>query len=659
MRLPKIQSQFIALSGGMDLTTPPIVKAGSDAIQAVNVQPSIGGGFSRIEGYQSIDGEMTPSKMQAVYLKLNKEIRELLLSHFMLNNTQCYILDKQENHLVVATHGRLKANEGDTFQIGTEQFTLVDPPYIPSEITAVENQELQAKAFAKGIELVKAVPGQGYLLGVVELGKQLITFRSQGDECGVFYATSQGWQKAPSTYQSELEELTQPDKLAQGTQVHSGNLEHEILSLVVTPDGNQATIVTTTPLQANAEVKIGQDKIAKVKSSRLISLNKDKPWQFIYHNFYGSVESQYAYGCNGDMVVEVRKNGVIVPITLPQEKPKCITAHANHLFVAFEGGQFGHSLVGNPTHWSILLGSEQFGVGDEITVLSSVVGGVLLIGCQHKVVALYGTTREDWVLKNISKVGIKPNTLQSVFVPIAVSEHGIIRVDQTEQFGDFRFSELSASRKLGFNELDIPVIFSSTHPQQNQIRFYTQKGYHLCVMLRPDGTAISTYFRYPKRIEGVWQTPNHTFMAFDDGMVYQQSSDCNAFAKDPINWNIKMAFNHFASPTLIKSWHSAELQATAKGELHFQYRFDLDYNADIHATTLTKDIVATGDGGRWNDSDWNDFLWSSADYSTPTFPLYGYSRNISVSFSGVSTSAPQFELTGLIFNYITRRNFRV
>ncbi|EDK12817.1 Haemophilus-specific protein, uncharacterized [Haemophilus influenzae 22.4-21] len=44
-QLPRIQSQFIAISGGMDLTTPPIAKANSEAIIALNVQPNYGGVF--------------------------------------------------------------------------------------------------------------------------------------------------------------------------------------------------------------------------------------------------------------------------------------------------------------------------------------------------------------------------------------------------------------------------------------------------------------------------------------------------------------------------------------------------------------------------------------------------------------------------------------
>ncbi|HHT7764583.1 hypothetical protein [Pasteurella multocida] len=244
-------------------------------------------------------------------------------------------------------------------------------------------------------------------------------------------------------------------------------------------------------------------------------------------------------------------------------------------------------------------------------------------------------------------------------MPIAVSQHGIIRVDATEQFGDFKLSETDSSRKLGFKPIENNIVFSSTKAKSNQIRFYSKNALHICMMLLPNGKTRCSYFNYPDKLMGVWQSKENTYLAFSDGKVYRQSDKCYSFSGKPIDWIVKMAFNHCGSPMHIKSWKSAELQATAKGMLNFQYRFDLDYNADIHAPHLARDIRATGDGGRWNESLWNDFLWSAEDYSTPTLRLAGYSRNISISFTGSSLYSPQFELTGLILNFIPRRFYRV
>ncbi|WP_424410081.1 hypothetical protein [Pasteurella sp. PK-2025] len=659
LKIPQIQSQFVAISGGMDLTTPPIVKANSEAIMALNVQPNYEGGFSRIEGFECIDGRTTPSDMMHFSIMLDRVVDSLHIGKtFQLSSKTCHIIDINDNIIVVAVLGKLTSHAGDSFRLESQEYRLLSTPLIDAG-DIEKYQHYQAKAFQVGVNLVQEVPGDGNVLGVVELHDQIIAFRNQDEKCGVFIATESGWQTPQKTYVAHLKEITNPKDLIDGIEFSIGSKKSTILSAVLSADDSAGFIVTTMNISNEAQITISGRTVAKVKSCDEVLLGKDGVWQFIYHNFYGSPHTQYAYGCNGLQVIEVRPNGIIIPIATYTENPTYICSHRNHLFISFKGGQFGHSLVGSPTKWSVILGAEQFSVGDEITALSSTVGGVLLIGCKHKVTALYGSTRDDWVLKDISRVGVKSGTLQNVFMPIAVSQHGIIRIDQTEQFGDFKLSETDSSRKLGFKPVENNIIYSSTKAKSNQVRFYSENALHICMMLMPDGQTKCSYFNYPQKIKGVWQSHHYTFLAFSDGKVYRQSDKCYSFSGEPIDWVVKMAFNHCGSPIHIKSWKSAELQATAKGMMKFQYRFDLDYNSDFHSPNLPREIQAVGDGGRWNESLWNDFLWSVEDYSTPSLHLHGHSKNISISFSGSSLYSPQFELTGLILNFIPRRFQRV
>ncbi|QEH09355.1 hypothetical protein E3U35_03060 [Histophilus somni] len=659
MKLPQIQSLFVAISGGMDLTTPPIVKANSEAIIALNVQPNYGGGFSRIEGYECLDGMTTPSLMNHFHVNVNHDVPQSAVGkQFLLNDRTCYVLAVNERCLTFAVSGQFEVDVGTTFDLDRQTYQTISKTFLNTG-EVKQWQHYQALAFQAGVDNVQAVPGENALRGVVELNEQIIAFRDGENACEVFLATKTGWQSAPATYFVELKDISKPKEFIDGVKFTSGEKQGNVFSAVLSADDSSGHLVVNTALLPEAEIHINGSVAAKVKSCEAVRLTKEKAWTFIYHNFYGGTETAYAYGCNGEQVIEVRPDGIIVPIITQAENPQYIVAHRNHLFIAFSGGQFGHSLVGKPTHWAVLLGSEHFGVGDEITALSSTTGGVLLIGCRHKTTALYGSTRDDWVLKDIAKVGIKSGTLQATFIPIAISRHGIIRVDATEQFGDFKLSETDSGRKLGFKPIENNIVFSSTKAKSNQVRFYSENAFHICMMLQPDGSTKSTYFTYPEKLKGVWQSHHNTFLAFDDGKVYRQSDDCFSFAGKPIEWTVKMAFNHCGSPVHIKSWKSAELQATAQGVLSVQYRFDLDYNADFHAVNLARELSVIGHGGRWNESYWNDFLWSTQEYSTPVLYLSGYSRNLSLSFAGSDLYAPQFELSGLVLNYILRRFHRV
>ncbi len=657
--LPRMQSQFIALSGGLDLSTPPIVKANSEAISAVNVQPLYGGGFGRIEGYEPIDGKMIPHKMKYVILHLRTPLENLQeIDRTFQHKTKTYtIIEKFEQALVVAYFDQLGLVNGDSISFSHQN--VIIEFITPQALNFFDHQRYGIEAVQIGMRQVEAISGKNPLRGVVELNNELIVFRDEGEKCGVFYSHSQGWQAAPTTYLVTLSQVLKPENLIRNLAFQAGQLEGIIYSAILSPDLQRGYLVLSQAVNKGQRLSVNNTEAAVVEKCEPVTLSKGKPWQFVYHNFYGGAESFYAYGCNGEQVIEVRPDGVIVPILVNNDSPRMICVHRNHLFAAFPGGQLGHSLVGRPEQWSILLGAEQIGLGSEITALSSHVGGVLLIGCENKTAGLYGSSREDWVLKEISPIGIYPNTLQSAFAPIAVSKNGIIRIDQTEQFGDFRSSEVDANRKLKVTTQFDAINFSSTVPKSNQIRYYDAKGRHICMMLLPNGNTIGTFFTYPDKIQGVWQSPNFTYLAFNDGKVYRQDDNCRSFGFNPINWLIKMAFSHCGTPSIIKSWHNAELQASTEGISTLRYRYDLDYNSTDQDSALNKEIDIAGGGGRWNDSFWNDFLWSAEDYSTPVLRLAGYSRNLSLSFSGSSLFDPPFELSGLVINYISRRNYRV
>lgn len=658
-KLPNFSSQFIAMSGGMDLATPPIAKASSDAIMALNVQPLFAGGFARIEGYECLDGKVVPSEMKYYHIVFQDLPPENLVGiEFELGGKPAKVIEVIEHAVTVISQPNVTVFTKQSITIGDFSSVIT---FITSSIGDVtKHRTYLAKAFQFGVELTQPVSGVNALRGVVELNDKLIAFRDSEDYCNAFICDEvTGWKPVPKTYIITVSISNHPEYLIDNVKFTVNGQEYIALSVNVATDNQTAVIISHTPFTNEQQITINGVIVGKITNCNKVNLTKGGAFEIIYHNFYGGVDTQYAYACNGYEVIEIRQDGSIIPISINAKYPQHITSHKNHLFVSFKGGQVGHSLVGYPTKWSTLLGSEQFGLGDEITALSSTAGSVLLICCENKVSALYGSTSEDWALKDLSKVGIRSGTLRSVFMPIGISSSGITRIDQTEQFGDFKLSELDASRKLGFNPLDNKISFSSTQSNRNQIRFYSSVGAHICIMLLPNGSTRSTYFNYPDNLTGVFQSKNYTYLSFDDGKVYRQNEKCYSFAGKPIEWLIKMAFNHCGSPATIKSWHSAELQATTQGEAKLKYRYDLDYNATYHATQLNKDISIFGGSGRWNDAFWNNFLWSAEDYSTPTFQLNGYSRNISLSFSGNELYEPNFELTGLILNYITRRLYRV
>ena len=398
-QLPRIQSQFVAISGGMDLTTPPIAKANSEAISALNVQPNYGGGFSRIEGYECIDGKMIPSEMAYAVLVVG-EIRSKEQFHnqtFVHEGKQYQVVDVLDNAFVVAFLKPINIVNGMSFAVNGMSFTAA---YVNSSFDGELEEDLRYRsmAFQLGVDSVSAVPGTEKIRGVVELSGEVIAFRDNSEHCGAFISSNNGWSAVPATYLVKLKSLVKPENLLEHVSFTSGSVKGVIHSVVLAPDSASGYVVLSQSVSANQPLQINGVTAATVENCNAVTLSKGKDWQFIYHNFYGSSNTFYAYGCNGEQIIEVRPDGVIVPILVNNDSPQYICAHRNHLFASFPGGQLGHSLVGRPNKWSVLLGSEQFGLGDEITALSSTTGGVLIIGCRNKTAGLYGSGRDDWAM---------------------------------------------------------------------------------------------------------------------------------------------------------------------------------------------------------------------------------------------------------------------
>ncbi|MFG0772850.1 hypothetical protein ACF8PD_13580 [Vibrio plantisponsor] len=674
--MPEPKTLFVALQGTLDLVTPPIAKKPSHAITAENVQPLWGGGFGRIEGYEKVDGGAAPS--EHIYYRLipSDVVTEDMLDGTVEINGKVGIVsavDVENNSLRVVAVSLIGVS-GDAVVI-----TKADTSVINTTLSYLitfgfgENADEQARFLAEAHKLIldniQAPIGDGVLRGVVDLDGQLIAFRDNAGQLAVSMGnTDRSWSAVPDVYEVLVKAVVAPAALVEGVDVVIGGVTAKIYASVFAADGQTGILYLDKSVAATTGLSVtvaGTQQAQTEGTVSLVQYSAGKAWKFEYHNFYAGSGSRYAYGTNGDQVAEIRPNGIVIPI--PIYDTRSVTAlevHKNHLFVAFEGGQYGHCAVGEPLNWEILLGAEQFGTGDEITDLQSMPGGYLLIGCKNSIHVLSGSTRDDWTAYTLTKkIGITAGTLTSSFVPIAHTNNGFIDVTQTEAVGNFIAAEIEANTLLGDDAFIKKYTNFFAHSQKkahNQIRFY-QRGLarHLIIQLLSDGKNRATFFTYPKALEGVWDTNDNTYFAFDDGFIYRQNNDICSFAGEDIYWVLRPAYTHTGSPMDVKSWQSFELQMSSEGSLNLSFTHSLDYGSMEHAQSRSEIQGVFGGGGRWDEAQWDNFFWSSPDYVTPNVYLNGHSKNISILLSGRSNYEKNFRLEGYTLSYIPRRRYRV
>lgn len=671
-----IKTQYVALNGTIDLVTPPIAKEPGNAIIADNMQPLWGGGFGRIEGLEPID--FGPIAREYIYFRI--EIADPLDASWVggtvnVNGDVGIILavDLEENALRVAAVN-LEVSEPDTpititnGEDVTESTVILLFPYGFGS-TADEQAQYLADAHSVAMQMINPPNGDGQLRGVAEINGQLIGFRDFGDACEVSVAVAgHAWQTVQDTFIVELSDVTSPDLFIDGGTLTIDSISYIILASAFAADGQTGRVVVDSNVTAAIGTNVLIDSAVVAKTATVgikTELTGGLNWTFIYHNFYASSGTRYAYGTNGKEVVEVRPDGVIIPIVVNDDRDITdIEVHKNHLFLSFVGGQLGHSVVGEPLSWEILLGAEQFGTGDEITCLQSLVGDYMLIGCVNNIQLLAGTTRDDWTKVPLSNVGVTAGTMTSTFVPVAHSKNGFINVNQTQAYGDFVTSELSANQLLGdaaFQFALTDFFAHSVHDENNQIRFYqrNENKKHVVIQLLSDGSTRATFFKYHKSVKGVWNTDNNTYLALDDGRIYSPSDVVCSFAGEPIEWILRLAYTHCGSSTTIKSWNDVELQLGSNGSLKLRHQHTIDYSSEYIPQSRSSVGIASGGGGRWDESAWNEFYWSSPDYVTPAIYLDGHGKNVSLFLSGNSTYEKNFDISGYTLSYIPRRHYRV
>jgi hypothetical protein len=125
------------------------------------------------------------------------------------------------------------------------------------------------------------------------------------------------------------------------------------------------------------------------------------------------------------------------------DKPFQMTAHRDHLFLSYPQGQLQTSNLGDPMLYTTT--STIIGVGDDITGLLSMKGGVMAIYCKSKIMILQGTDKTTWSLTtNSLSSGAKFGTVQELAgAAMALDNRGLTSLQATLNYGGFEASVFS------------------------------------------------------------------------------------------------------------------------------------------------------------------------------------------------------------------------
>lgn len=322
------------------------------------------------------------------------------------------------------------------------------------------------------------------------------------------------------------------------------------------------------------------------------------------------------------------------------DKPFLVREHKNHLFLAYPSGQLQTSALGDPmsyTGGTVAL----FGMGKEITGMTSLRGEMLAIFMREGIKILRGSTSLDWDMGPYSdKVGAIADTLQdnggnSLFL----DSKGLTTLQATQAFGDYASSVLSQAAKAYLDARLTNVVGSRMATDNFQYRLYFGDKTVLRATIKSTAETIgakdisfmaSLYLHTPTCFAaGVMADDGEDRMFFgtSDGYVMEEDAG-TSFDGTAILYVLRLPANHFKMPQFIKQFHKLELELEVSDpEVTINFRQIFDYDDQTYRFGFGE-VSTEGIGGQFDVDAWDTFQFDQPTNSRAEQGIDGQGRNM-------------------------------
>lgn len=708
------QTKYFPLGGGLDVTSPALSVDPGRLLACINYEPWFQGGYRRVDGYERFDGRPKPSDATFYGFGVSS-ITGLSIGTVVTGGTSgatgvvigtsTNSVDETSNPSIGVTKVTGTFVNGETLTGGGSR-TITSVPVLreaPDQDTE-DAWLLEAQDEYRGD--IGSVPGVGNVLGVWQRDANVYAVRDNMDSGGqglLYLASAAGWTQSGITMAKYIYFSGGGGGTAQALPVEGATINGQTsgatgtVHRIITHSGSTANndaagyivLVGVSGTFQNAEnLRVVTTKFATAASASVsFTFAPDGRYRFINHNFFGGSDTYRTYGVNGvGPAFEIDEDNIVSPILMPRNPltgqpesndPYLIEEHLGYLALVFRGGRFVLSVIGEPLVFNGFLGAAEFGVGEDITGIYSVTGGVLAIITEQETHGLSGRDSTDFDLKLIGeKSGGKLFGSQKLDTVYSMSNLGVTSLARTQVFGNFVGSTVSQQVQPIVTALRQTLTDSTIVRGSNQFRMYFSDGSVLIMYVTALGqenklvnSNLPTQFgyaQYPIPVLRICNSEDEdgvevAYFASDDGFVYQDRIG-TSFDGDEIASYIRLPFNHCGSPALRKKFRRADLEIQSNKPLTLKFIPDLTYGStesDSDVSSLTSADVPVIDifagGGFFDNDNFDQFYWDGQNISTARADLSGTGENIGFLIFNESAIAAPFVLQGITLHFDKRR----
>jgi hypothetical protein len=656
MKMPTVRQDFYPLGGGLDLVTPAIAIEPGKVIDSQNYEPAIGGGYSRISGYERFDGRTAPTGSSYWILPVSVT-GVIALGNTITGATSAatgIVLAIVTGYLVLArVSGTFNASENLTISAVTVA-TSIDAIGINSASSTSLNADYALLAANDQRQFILQVPGSGRIRGVYVFNDVVYAFRDNaGGTAGDMYqSTASGWVKinflTELRFNTAVGQINIGDVITGGTSGATATVTAALLmtgTWTVAGIGSLVLSGVTGTFASGEAIKVATvTKVTSSSASSAITRTVGGSIEFFSYNFTGSTNTKKMYGADGVNLAFEFDGTNYIPIRtgMASDTPSHVIAHKGFLFLGFLAS-VQYSGLGNPYAWTVVLGSGEIDTSKAVTGFlpqgGSSAGSALAIFTSERTFVLYGTSNADFKLvSSIFDIGYSAFTMQQVSNDsFGLGNRGIQALITTLNYGDFDYDSISHMIQPLMNRKRGMECASNTVRSKNQYRVYFTDGTALAVGLTGDKVSGLMVLNYNRAVRCITsQTLSNgaevTYFGSDDGYVYMDNVGTSQDGAAIESW-LRLPFNNDKSPLIRKRFRRAILEMSVDSYASVNISYDLGYgNPNVQPSAPQADTALIGAGGYWDQFTWDQFTWDAQYVSNPVLSIDGTEKNISLIF---------------------------
>lgn len=684
--MSQVKQKYFALKGGIHLDVPAIAADPGWARSAYNYQLDREGNYLSNAGHERFDGRKKPS--DASYHILG----------FISGNAEMSTGDSVSGDLSSATgilidqileSGSYAGGDAAGYLVldsVTGSFVTGEDLVVSAVVEAVSYGELDDRTVSDALaseylvasqtyfrSLITTVPGSGNILGVIKFGGTVYAFRNNagGTAAAIYESSTSGWSlvdlgRRLSFTSGGTTEIVEGNTITGATSGATAYVERVVLTSGTWAGGDAAGyfILSTqvgTFRSENLNVDVNPNLATISGNSTTQTLVAGGRYEFVTHNFGGHTKTKRLYWCDGKNPAFEFDGTVLVPIFtgMTEDTPEHIAVHKNKLFLSFSGGSLQHSSDNNPPSvvapyiWSVVTGSGEIGVGDEITGLFKLPGDILCIKTRNSTQLLYGSAAsgdDAWVLKvhDYSSGAIEWSGQLIENDLVVCDDRGITSLKSTDVYGDFASSALSKDIEPHLRPYLQYVNCSVSLKNKSQYRVFFDGGQAVFMTVYRGKLIGFTTVLYNVNPVCMSVSENQSgeeeiFFGGADGYVYQDESG-ESFDGSNINSYVFFHYNHLGSPGRKKKVHKIDLEMDNPDNAPITSRIYWDYA--LHGYAEYSEIYMQTQGSASVDGE--------QEVGTGIISVGETGSNFSMRFYTSAKNYAQHTLQGAIIHYSLR-----